>query len=247
MILRDVGRAIADTLFPRTCPLCDGLLTVDEDVWCSACALELGELVAAFHCPTCGARTGPYTTPDQRCLRCRGQKWTVTWLVRVGPYEEPLRRLILGYKFRGRHRVDRVLARMLADALRGRGGVEAIDAFVPIPTRSRDPYGWAHHPVAQVAREVSRMLDRPSLPILRKRFGVRPQVGLTPPQRRENIRGAFRLRIGARPAGATLCLIDDVATTGATLDEAGRVLRAAGAREVVAAVIAKADSQLEPR
>lgn len=247
MILRDVGRAIADTLFPRTCPLCDGLLTVDEDVWCSACALELGELVAAFHCPTCGARTGPYTTPDQRCLRCRGQKWAVTWLVRVGPYEEPLRRLILGYKFRGRHRVDRVLARMLADALRGRGGVEAIDAFVPIPTRSRDPYGWAHHPVAQVAREVSRMLDRPSLPILRKRFGVRPQVGLTPPQRRENIRGAFRLRIGARPAGATLCLIDDVATTGATLHEAGRVLRAAGAREVVAAVIAKTDAPLEPR
>ena len=85
------------------------------------------------------------------------------------------------------------------------------------------------------------MLDLPSLPLLGKRRGVPPQRGLSTDARWKNIRGAFHLRPGVRVEGTVLCLIDDISTTGATLDEGAKVLRAGGAEVVWAAVVAKTD------
>ncbi len=139
-------------------------------------------------------------------------------MIRVGPYAGTLRERVLAYKFGFQVRLDAALAQLVSDALLGRGGVAEVDAFVPIPTRTRGGIGRSYDPVAQLARLIGRRLRRPCLRVLAKRRGVRSQVGLSPTERWTNIRGALRVRRGARLAGTTLCLIDDVSTTGATLD-----------------------------
>jgi len=232
---------VLDTIFPRTCPGCDEVAALDEDIWCYECALELSEAVGRAYCPACGVDVGPYTTSDDRCFRCRDTKLHYERFVRVGPYEGLLRDLIIGYKFGRRTWLDRAMARLLSDALIGRGGAGDVDAFVPIPSRSHGRHGRPHRPVTQLASQVASMLDRPALPLLTKRRNVRPQRGLSATARWENIRGAFQLARGARPEGTTLCLIDDIATTGATLHEAANTLRAAGAKTIRAAVLARTD------
>jgi predicted amidophosphoribosyltransferase len=81
--------------------------------------------------------------------------------------------------------------------------------------------------------------------LLRRRRRTVPQAELTPPQRWENVRGAFRASrsswLGCRFAGARVLLVDDILTTGATASESARVLRRAGAAFVAVAVVARAE------
>jgi ComF family protein len=240
-VLSNGLRAVVDVLFPRTCPGCEVVSTLDEDLWCADCAEQLTASAGRMYCPTCGVDVGPYTTPDDRCFRCRDHKPPYDQLVRVGVFSGLLRHLLLGYKFRHQYRLDRGLAQLLGDALIGRSGAATFDAVVPIPSRAHGRHGRPHRPVARLASEVGRLLDLPALPLLGKRRSVRPQRGLSATARWENIRGAFHLRPGVRVTGTTLCLIDDISTTGATLHEAANVLRAGGATVVWAAVVAKTD------
>ena len=95
------------------------------------------------------------------------------------------------------------------------------------------------------ARAIAAGLARElRLPLGRELVRVRntlPQVHLPVSRRSANVRGAFAVRRGADVDGAGVLLVDDVTTTGATVNEAARVLLAAGAREVVVAVLAKAE------
>jgi ComF family protein len=75
--------------------------------------------------------------------------------------------------------------------------------------------------------------------LLQRKRATRPQTGLDGAGRRRNLRGAFALRPGSTVLGKSVCLVDDVFTTGTTLYECGRVLRAAGAAEIRAVTLAR--------
>jgi ComF family protein len=94
-----------------------------------------------------------------------------------------------------------------------------------------------------VAEAVSRRLRRPLLTRLLRRRARPPQGSLTPHQRRFNLRGAMSVRSRRSLAGLRVLLVDDVLTTGATCSEAARVLRKAGAADVVVAVLARGEGE----
>lgn len=156
----------------------------------------------------------------------------------LGPYDGVLREILHALKYSGR----RSAAPVLADLLRARcaDALDGADAVVPVPLHPWRSWTRGFNQAALVAAHLGPPLRR----LLRRRRHTSPQSGLAADERRRNVERAFALSVRAlaRPAlvrGCRLVLVDDVSTTGATLDACAAVLKAAGAREVRALVVAR--------
>jgi ComF family protein len=174
------------------------------------------------------------------CPRCRRQPLSFDAARAAGDYDGALRKIVHAFKYEGR----RSLASPLA-GLMGKAGADLLadaDILVPVPL----------HPLRRLQRgfnqanDLALRFDRPILQALWRARATVSQAGLTAAARRRNVRHAFRLsplvsrRTQSRfVEGRILVLIDDVRTTGATLDACARVLKAAGAKEVRALTAAR--------
>ena len=145
------------------------------------------------------------------------------------------------FKYGGRDELDVYLGGLLAEVIELADWSDAVDALVYVPTYWRHSIGRTFYAPKVVARVVSRLTGIPSAPVLRRVAGGPHQFNVPRSKRAANVRGKFAMICGAGVEGANLCLLDDVSTTGATLDECARILRKAGARAVYGAVIGKVD------
>jgi predicted amidophosphoribosyltransferase len=149
--------------------------------------------------------------------------------------------MVLDFKF-NRAPIDDTLGSLLVATVQGSGWAGNVDALVPVAMHWWRRLQRKHHPTRVLAKAAAPALDLPVVEVLCRTQYRPPQVGLSAPQRVENVRGSFGVVRGARLDGMTLCLIDDVTTTGATLLEAARILKKAGAAAVYAAVLTKSES-----
>ena len=182
--------------------------------------------LAAPLCARCGA---PTELVVPACRACKKLRWLSTarsalWL------SGPALGLVAGWK-RGDISPRRLAAAFVAHEL-ARPPVDALVAVPPV--RDRQLLRGADPP-AELAAELARWWDLPVVPLVRRTRSVRPQRGLDATARRRNVRGAFAARAGP----ARIALVDDVYTTGATVDECARALRAAGAQEVHVVTLAR--------
>jgi ComF family protein len=144
-----------------------------------------------------------------------------------------LRDLIHGMKYSDRHDARRLFGRWLAEA--GRELLADADLLVPVPLTRWRLMRRQFNQAALLAKEVSRLTGVPADPrVLAKPKSTPPQVGLTRNQRRDNVRGAFAVpaKQRARVEGRRIVLVDDVVTTGTTVEACARTLLAAGALRV---------------
>jgi ComF family protein len=165
--------------------------------------------------------------------------------IRVGPYRNSLGALTrLGtllrtFKYHGRAELGETLGSWLGEAVDAASWRDRIEAVVTVPTH------WKHRLVRPLyaaellASVVARSAGLPETRMLRRVRAGPHQIGLSYTARHANVRGAFAVRRGVKLHQARLLLVDDVKTTGATIEECARILRAAGAAEVYAAVAVK--------
>jgi ComF family protein len=164
-------------------------------------------------------------------------------LVAVAAYGGALAVALRRYKYQSHSQLGAALGGLLCEGLRGklpapRGPL----VVVPVPLHPRQlarrGYNQATALAAAIARELSAPLDCSALV---RRRDTPPQARLDAANRRRNLAGAFAVPRGARVRGRSVLLVDDVATTGATLAACRSALDEAGALEVVAVVLARAD------
>ncbi|MGQ4268410.1 ComF family protein [Nocardiopsis changdeensis] len=206
--------ALLDLLLPRACPGCAG--------------------PAGGGAPLCPMCRDALVRRPHRCAPRPG--CPPVWA--AGPYAGLHRRVLLAYK-EGDDALARVWGGRLAAVCEASGLVGADTLLVPIPGR-----GPPHDPRAPVARLAAAACGEHRggtlLPLLRHRGRVRRQAGLGRRERLANRAGAFRADpVPAWAAGRRAVVVDDVVTTGATLAEATRALRAAGLRVAGAVVLAE--------
>jgi len=157
-------------------------------------------------------------------------------------YEGVVREALLRFKFRGAtgmaEGLGMLLAQCAAEELSGR--FDAV-TWVPVSEQRRRQRGCDQAQL--LARAAARVWDVEPVRLLRKRRDNPPQSGLGAPERRGNVRGVYEAVNEDQVRGRRVLLIDDIITTGATLAECARVLRDAGAADVVCAAAASATTK----
>jgi ComF family protein len=144
-----------------------------------------------------------------------------------------VREALHAFKFRGRRRLAEPLGDLLIAAVEGRLPLGLPDLLVPVPLHRRREHERGFNQALLLARRLGRAWDRPVRDDVLVRVVATPsQTALEAPQRRANVRGAFRLRRPELIAGRHVIVVDDILTTGATVSECARVLQGGGAATV---------------
>ena len=238
-ITRSLDAVLSVVLAPQ-CVACGAVLdSPTRGPVCEACWSAIASIVPPL-CETCGdplASWRTLTEAERECVRCRRLPPAFDCARAAGDYDGSLREIIHAFKYDGR----RSLARPLAALMRNEGAalLDDADFLVPVPLH---PWRRLRRGFNQ-AEALAVALDRPVVNALWRKRTTLPQAGLKPAQRRRNVQRAFRLSPFVRPVllrDARVVLVDDVRTTGATLDACARVLKDAGVREVRALTAARA-------
>jgi len=166
------------------------------------------------------------------------------WSWSYALYEGRLRELIHLFKYGGMRPLDRVLGAWLASAY---PRLEHFDALVPMPLHWWKRMQRGFNQSDLLVRELSRRVGVPTLNAARRRRRTAVQARLTPAQRRDNVRGAFDVPSPERVRGLSLLLVDDVMTTGSTVNACAKALKQAGAARVCVLTVARADRQSDTR
>jgi ComF family protein len=159
----------------------------------------------------------------------------------VFPYRTPLPELLYSFKYGGRLWVGRALGDWMAGAFRLHAELEGAEVLVPVPLHPARERRRGFNQARLLAEAVSRASGLSVVDALRRRRNTRAQWGLSREERRTRMEDAFEAAGGAC-RGLSVLLIDDVCTSGSTLDACARVLRESGAASVRAYVLATACS-----
>jgi predicted amidophosphoribosyltransferase len=213
---------LLDLLLPTRCVVCRR----GGSQLCTACTAGLPRLRDP-RCERCGA---PTAWPVRRCVECTGRRLAFRQARAAVAYDDAVRALVGAWKERGLRRLTFTLAELVVE--RVEPPVVPL-TFVPSDPERRRVRG--DHAAEALAVALGRRWELPVLALLGRRAGDR-QRGLPLASRRANVRGAF----SARRAPKHLVLVDDVYTSGATVNEAASALRRAGARHVDVITFARA-------
>lgn len=226
--LRQLGRQLGDLMLPGTCLLCSA--NSAEALLCPACVTDLPPLPDAL-CPQCGEQSHH----GERCGACLKTSPHFASTTSLFSYDFPSDRLIQSLKYAHQLAVGAWLGELLAERLRE----HPVDLIIPLPLHPNRLRERGFNQAVEIARPIARTLDRAlSLDCLHRVRATPPQAELKLKERVRNVRGAFECR--QEIEGRKILLIDDVMTSGATLNEAARVLMLHGAERVDVAVAARA-------
>ena len=223
---RNIGSLVGRSLFRQDCVLCGA--ASGAAFFCDGCAGDLPGIGES--CPQCA---GP-SSGTAVCGACLARPPHFDSTAAVWRYEFPADRLVQALKYGRRLAV----AAAFGEALAARVLERRVDAIVPMPLGPRRLAERGFNQAMEIARPLARQLATPLEPQLVERVrDTIPQTDLPHDARATNVRGAFAC--AGAVSGMTLAVVDDVMTTGASLEELARTLRAAGATRVENWVVAR--------
>lgn len=209
---------LLDLLYPPRCPFCGRVLERGEEDWCAACRQNL-----------------PWTGPGEGkavegCALCLSPLW----------YKDGVRQAVRRYKFGGGRGRAALFGELMAQCLQDRwdGPLELV-TWVPLHPKRKKKRGYDQAEL--LARRVGALSGLPVESTMEKvrSTAVQSQTG-EDEARRANVQGAYRALPGLDLTGKQVVLVDDVATSGATLAQCAAALRDAGAEAVVGLTLARA-------
>lgn len=236
---RRAAEALLSLVYPPHCAAC-GCDTPAESHLCAKCREEAQPIRAPF-CRQCsqpfdGAITGPF-----QCSNCRDRHFHFDCAVAPYRAQGVVRDFIHRFKYDRHFYLRHQLAAWMAAGLDDdRLREPAFDAISPVPLHATRLREREFNQAAVLAEFLASRAKKPLLPCLRRTRYTTTQTRLDREERMENLRGAFSVRHAAGVIGRHLLLIDDIFTTGSTVEECSRILREAGAASVRVLTVARA-------
>jgi ComF family protein len=228
-------------IYPPACAGCGqpSSLEVDE-AFCPACWQDLN-LIREPYCPVCGIPF-PVETPGLHiCGDCLVDSYRFDRARAMGLYRGLLRDVLHRFKYGGQTFLVRPLAKLLTGPGKELSRLHKIELIVPVPLHSKRLLQRGFNQAALLARRLGSVLrisvDYSSL---KRTRWTEPQTGLSRNQRAKNVKGAFKLTDPEKVRGKSVLLLDDVLTTGETVNQCVHVLKKDGeAGEVVVLTVAR--------
>lgn len=231
-LLFDVYKTLLDWIFPRRCPICDEVMVQDKKRSVRICpdCYDRLPFVSEPNCNICGRALSGET--ELICNNCKRQKFSFERGLVLLEYNEEIRKSVAAVKYKGRREYlefyGEEAARRLGEEIRAMG----IDGIVPVPIHYRRKNKRGYNQAEIFADVLGKSLDIGVYPkALRRKRNTRAMKELGAAERRRNLSHA--IVPGSYPAKSrSLLLVDDIFTTGATMESCSRVLKAMGAERV---------------
>ncbi len=230
-IIHDIYTGLLDLIYPPFCQVCN---TVGEDYLCAEC-IEKIDIIGPIHCRTCGMPTEQF-----KCSDCQVREYYFESASSAGVFDGALKEAIHQLKYNSRVVLADPLAEIMVRSFPDTRLVGKIDVVVPIPIHHSRYLERGFNQAEELASRFSKCLGLTlSKNALVKTKKTPHQVGLPHELRFINVQGVFRVNNPASIAEKRVLLIDDVFTTGSTLNEAAKALTDAGAISVYAYTLAR--------
>ncbi|MCI0442630.1 ComF family protein [bacterium] len=235
IFLGNLRNSLSSLLFPWPCPGCNILLEY-PDVMCADCELSLPKIREPF-CLRCGMAF-PQHWKVKICPECHQHKHRITTIRSAYEYEGLAAQMIKDAKYLRKGRYLHYFADQLFVLARA-DFPPSINAVVPVPLHKNREWARTFNQAEILAARIAKLWDLPLWNALKKISKTKPQSSLSGSTRRFNLQNVFQFR-GKRPVKSVL-LVDDVITTGSTLNECARILRQNGVKRIYAVTIARAE------
>jgi ComF family protein len=228
---------LLDCFYPPRCQVCKQF---SEEPFCISCREQVVRIKPPI-CQSCGLALDPQATGPELCYDCRKTPSPITWARAAGIYEGTLKEAILNFKFSGRRTLAQPLAGLLAETYgNGMCPKEEFNLVSPVPLHPQRQNERGFNQSESLAEYFCQATGLALIKDLLQRVRPTiPQVMLPRQERAKNVRGAFAVSGEVEVSGKDILLIDDIATTGATLKECARILHKAGAEKVCVLTVAR--------
>lgn len=225
---------------PSQCHCCGTFLEEDEQGFCPDCLSKIRWIEPPF-CIRCGV---PFLSPevgDHHCGACLTGRKYFTMARAVGCYEGPFREAIHRWKYEERNSLTSFLGGKLVEGFWRYWNSNALDLLIPVPLHPIRLRERGFNQALLLVKELSRCTRIPyNTRLLRKKRPTTPQVHLSGREREGEVRGSFHISRTEEVQGRSILLVDDVYTTGATVNECSKILLRAGAKRVDVLTLAHA-------
>jgi len=221
------------------CRLCNSVISEDENHFCSNCWQSLQISIVDSYCTRCGKELSVYGRLPGGCGDCRNINFQFDSIACAGIYKPPLSNLIIKFKLADRTTLLEPLLDIAQNAVFRAEFYQETDFIVSVPLHWLRRFQRGFNQSALIAKGLNLGDAQFNTDLVRIRY-TKEQGLLSAYKRQKNIEGAFAVRKGHNFKGKNICLVDDVKTTGATLNECAKVLKQAGANKVFALVLAVA-------
>ncbi len=232
-----ITKDLLDLVYPPQCLACKAPLDHTKEAYlCKRCVGDIKTNPKPW-CVKCGRAVGGV---GALCHECRKTRYHFERAYSACLYEGPLKECVHQFKYRGRSQLSRLLSGFIIDFIKDNAEIlEGVNAVTAVPLSAKRLKEREYNQSRLLAAEISETFALPLLDALIKTRSTPPQSEMRRESRLTNIKDAFGMREGVNLNGRNVLLVDDVLTTGSTLNECARVLAEAGAKKVIALTLAR--------
>jgi len=236
-------KQILDSLYPRRCVLCHSLCAPEKphnmDL-CHDCQADLP--LIEYACFQCGIPLHQ-TQNQQRCGQCLQKTPAYDHVISIYHYQNPLIWLIQQMKFKKKSAIANLLGHVMSIQLK-QHNTTIPDAIIPVPLHYKRQLERHFNQSEEMAKVVAKKLLCPlDTQYLERHLPSKQQSGLDAKQRRKNVKGIFRVKNKKQNSYRHIALIDDVMSTGSTVNEISKTLKKNGVEKVDVWILARADNK----
>ena len=230
--------------WPAVCVNCRESICETDKALCKSCWEQLLSCSGGDYCPRCGRDVSKFGLLGGACPDCQGSEIHFDGIARSGVYGQALQEMILAFKLAGRTELDSVLGFLANSALEGSLFYNDIELIAAVPLHWSRRLWRGYNQALIIAKKLKHPTAKINTDLVRIRHTKSQTIMATPAARARNVAGAFAVRNGHNFADRKICLIDDIKTTGATLNECAKTLKEAGASKVYGLVLAVAGQNI---
>ena len=235
-----ITKSLFQFILPPQCPCCGQFLEEGQQRICSKCLSEIHWIEPPF-CSVCGIPFPSREIETHPCSACVTQKKYFTMARALGVYDGTFQELIHRWKYNGKIYLTPFWGEWMVEGLSRYWDGHSFDLLIPVPLHKKRLRERGFNQTLLLVKELSRRTGIPYRKrILQKKRPTVPQVNLSGLEREKGVKGAFCFSEREKLEGKSILLVDDVFTTGATVNECSKILLTGGADRVDVLTLAHA-------